>query len=109
MAVRLGHVNVDAMLRSLTARQFQEWLAYARLEPFDEVRADYRAAQVAQMVLLVNLAKDAKLPTLDELLLKFGEVTEPAKASAPMDWRKMKALTQMLAASYAEPEKPHGR
>ena len=82
----MGQVNVDAMLRSLTAKQLQEWLAYAKLEPFDEKRADYRAAQIAQMVLLVNLAKGAKVPTMDELLLKF-EPVEASTEAAP-DWRR---------------------
>lgn len=89
------------MLRELTSKQFLEWLAYARFEPFDEVRSDYRAAQIAQMVLMVNLGKGAKLPTLDELVLKF----EDAEAKPAQDWRAMKAITQLIAAAYAEPEK----
>jgi hypothetical protein len=88
------------MLRGLTARQFQEWLAYAAVEPFDEVRADYRAAQIAQMVLLVNLAKGAKIPTLEELVLKF-EAVKVATEAKP-DWQRMKAITQMIAAAYVE-------
>lgn len=35
----------------MSIRQFQEWRAYADLEPFDEKRADYRAAQVEAAVL----------------------------------------------------------
>ena len=88
------------MLRSLTAKQLQEWLEYAKVEPFDEVRADYRAAQIAQMVLLVNLAKGAKIPTLEELVLKFETVQ--AATEAKPDWRKMKAITQMIAEAYKE-------
>lgn len=88
------------MLRSLTARQFQEWLAYAKVEPFDETRADYRAAQIAQMVLLVNLAKGAKLPTLEEMILKFESVQTATEAKP--DWQRMKAITQMIAAAYVE-------
>lgn len=84
------------MLRSLTAAQFQEWMAYARYEPFDEVRADYRAAQIAQMVLAVNLSKGAKLPGLDELVLKF----EAEGAKPKPDWRKMKETARLIAEMY---------
>ena len=91
---------MDAMLRSLTAAQFLEWMAYAKVEPFDETRADYRAAQIAQMVLLVNLTKGAKLPTLEELVLKFESVKESTEAKP--DWRRMKEITQMIAEAYKE-------
>lgn len=82
----------------MTAKQLLEWRSYADLEPFDEKRDDYRAAQIAQMVLLVNLAKGKKLPTLDELVLRFGD--DVAKPSAPPDdhWKNMKAIAQMYAA-----------
>ena len=103
LAVKLGQHNVDAMLRGLTSKQLLEWQEYAKLEPFDELRADYRAAQIAQMVLMVNLGKGQKVPPLDELVLKWGKVVEKAKPK--MDWRQMKEITRMIAAAYAEPEK----
>ena len=85
------------MLRSLTAAQFQEWLEYSKLEPFDEVRGDLRAAQIAQMILAVNMdQKKHKLPGLDELVLKF----EQEAAKPKQDWRKMKEITRMIAEAY---------
>lgn len=38
------------MLCSISMRQLNEWREYADLEPFDEERADLRAAQVVQAV-----------------------------------------------------------
>ena len=88
---------MDAMLRSLTAAQFLEWTYYARLEPFDEVRGDLRAAQIAQMILAVKMdQKKHKLPGLDELVLKF----EQEEAKPKQDWRKMKEITRMIAEAY---------
>ena len=85
------------MLRSLTAAQFQEWVEYSKLEPFDEVRGDLRAAQIAQMILAVNMdQKKHKLPGLDELVLKF----EQEAAKPKQDWRKMKEITRMIAEAY---------
>ena len=71
MAVKLGRVNVDAMLRSITARQFMEWMAYARLEPFDEVRADYRAASICALLANINRGAKQKAYTIEDFLLKF--------------------------------------
>ena len=90
----MGRVNVDAMLRSLTAAQFQEWLAYASVEPFDEVRGDLRAAQIVQMLLAVNMdQKKHKLPGLDELLLQFEDVPRKPKQT----WQEQKFMAMMLA------------
>jgi hypothetical protein len=95
--VKLGRVNVDAMLRSLTAAQFQEWIEYAKLEPFDETRADYRAAQIAQMILAVNMdRKKHKLPGLNELVLKF----EQEQAKPKQDWRQMKETARLIAEMF---------
>lgn len=74
MAVRLGRVNVDAMLRSLTAKQFAEWERYAQLEPFDELRADYRAAQIASMVFNMAVSVKDRKP-IDYFLLNFSGET----------------------------------
>jgi len=44
LALKSGWVNVDAMLRSITVKQWWDWEVYAALEPFDETRADVRTA-----------------------------------------------------------------
>jgi hypothetical protein len=73
----LRKVNVDAMLRSITALQWREWEIYSELAPFAEERADYRAAWIVQT--LVNLAIDRKKHprgfSIDEVMneLKFGD------------------------------------
>jgi len=38
--------------------EFLEWIAYSRIEPFGEERADWRAASVVAM--LANINRDAK-------------------------------------------------
>ena len=92
----MGKPNVDEMLRGLTAVQFLEWQEYARLEPFDEVRGDYRVAQVVQAIMAVNLKKGGKLPSLVDLVLKWE--SDPVKPK--QDWRRMKEITQMIAEAY---------
>ncbi len=73
--MKLGVANVDRMLRSLTAKQFAEWRAYAAIDPFEETRQDYRIASIVQM--LANVNRDPKRRQtpyeLEEMRLKFGE------------------------------------
>jgi hypothetical protein len=102
MAVKLGRVNVDAMLRSITAKQFQEWEAYAKLEPFNELRDDYRFASIVAMIFNMAVAvKDRK--TLAEFVLPFGEQPEPPpkKPEELEFWAKMIALAYSVDAKDA--------
>lgn len=91
------------MLRSLTAKQLLEWCQFDEIDPIGDVRLDYLAAQITQMVLAVNLAKSATAPTLSDMLLKWGKGSAPEKKQ---DWKQMKAITQMIAAAFGEDGKP---
>ena len=44
LALEMGWPNVDAMLREMTAEQFDEWIAYYQLEPFGILAEDAIAA-----------------------------------------------------------------
>lgn len=46
----LGVIHPDVLLASLTASQWSEWLQYADIEPFGELRADFRAGQIAATI-----------------------------------------------------------
>lgn len=51
LALALGYANVDAMLREMTAQQFNEWIAYYQIEPFgilaeDVMQAHWKAIYV---------------------------------------------------------------
>lgn len=79
------------MLRNMTAKQFAGWEHFASLEPFGELRMDYRIASVVQMIANVNRGKDQKPFTLDDVVLKFGE--ENRKPPQPVE--------QKVAVAYA--------
>lgn len=99
MAIRLGYANVDAMLREITAKQFTEWEAYARLEPFSELRADYRAASIAMMV--YNMAVDGKhRKKIDEFLLKWDVAEQAGKKQT---WQQQQSIARMIVAAYSAP------
>lgn len=81
LGVRLGIVNVERdIVRGLTAKQFRLWQHYATLEPFDEMRADLRAASIVQMIHAVNRGKGQKALTLKEAMLNFELAEEKASA-----------------------------
>lgn len=70
------------MLRGLTAKEFSEWFAYAQIDPFNELRADYRAAAIERTVF--NVAVEAKhRHKLEDFLLRFGQ--EPEKTEAQLE------------------------
>lgn len=46
LALALGHSRPDALLRSLTAREYAEWQAFYTVDPFGDQRADLRAGIV---------------------------------------------------------------
>ncbi len=78
------------MLRRNTPRQIQDWLIYEQLEPFGELRDDYRAALVASEV--ANLGtqyrrtpKDGKMFTVEERLLKWGILKKEQVVRQPVE------------------------
>jgi len=104
MAVRLGRVNVDGMLRSLTAKQFMEWEHYARLEPFNELRDDYRAASIVQMIANVNRGKEQKPYALQDVLIKFGEQEEDRPKPVQQTPEQQEAIMRII---MGVPVAPH--
>jgi hypothetical protein len=95
--LKLRGINV----RELTAKQLLEWEYFAEIEPFTfdiERRADFRAAQVAQMIANVNRGK-RKAYTIDEFVLKFDEAKKEHKKS----WQEMQKIAYMIAAAYNAP------
>ena len=86
------------MLRSLTAKQFVEWEAYARLEPFNELRADQRAALIASYVYNMAVSVRDRKP-ISDFMLKWEESGE-AKPKT-QSWQQQKQIAYMIAAAYS--------
>lgn len=86
------------MLRSITAEQLFNWVAYYELEPFGERVADYRSAQIVQA--LYNIARDTKKQRepfeLEDFLLPFGDSAE-SRVPKKRDFRELKATMQLWA------------
>lgn len=103
--MKLGLPNVDALGRSLTAKQFRGWEHYAELEPFSEVRQDYRVASIVQMLANVNRGAKQKAYTIQDFLLKF-EPGEEKPRKQPWEeqlmWAKIIARAHNLGAKEKE-------
>ena len=101
MALKLGRSDVGGLLRSLTLDEFRRWRAFAYLEPWDETRADYRAASIVWAI--VNMNRDAKKhPTpypLTDFLLKFGEAMEAQKPKGKTP-AQLLAIARQITAAY---------
>lgn len=94
------------MLRRMSIRQFREWQAYAVIEPFGEIRADYRAASISATIANVNrdAKKHARPFQISDFLLRFG--TE-MRGRQTQTWQQQKAIAKMIvnAANAAEARK----
>lgn len=86
------------MLREMSWFEFLEWEAFYQLEPFGEIRDDYRAAQIESA--LYNVWRDTKKHPqpfpIQDFLLKFGE--EPKKKQTV---EEQKSMLLMIAATYS--------
>ena len=64
-------------------------MAYDRIEPFGEERADLRSAQIACILANVNRGKGQKVFKIDDFMPKF----EPRKRQTPEEMAKMLEMT----------------
>ena len=94
-------MSVAQAQREIDAREFATWMAYARVEPFGEERADLRAGIVAATIANANRGKGIKafepadfMPTFeskrkqtaDEMqsrMFQFAELHNRAIGAAP--------------------------
>lgn len=103
------------MLRGITHRQFEEWRHYADLEPFDEERADARAASVVQAVLNTSphRRKGSRAVELKDCLLQFAPPPAVAPARTAEEAAKQAAAVRhtmdMLIDSQGPKRKPGKR
>ncbi len=70
-------------------------MAFYRIEPFGERRADLRAAIVAALIANVNRdPKKQREPfTVDDFMPKFEQLAEPPQKQT---WQQQKAMLQSL-------------
>lgn len=68
----------------MSVRQFEEWRAYADIEPWDEGRADLRAATIVRELRQLFASNGGKrVWKLDECALSFGGEAAGAREAGP--------------------------
>ena len=85
--------------------QFVEWVVFCTLEPFGEVRADLRSAQVSMTVYNSQTVRRQDRKDLDAFLFKF-DATKARNTKAPLTdaatWTSMKGWAKAQAGGVAE-------
>lgn len=83
-------MTVRQLLVSMDAKELAEWMAYDRLEPFGEQRADLRSAMVCTIMANAWSGKGKRLK-VDDFMPKFE------RQQKKQGWQHMKAVCEALA------------
>ncbi len=95
----------------MSIRQFGEWRRYADLEPFDETRADLRAASIVQALAELLLPRKGRRKIrLEDCVLQF-KPREPAAKRTPEQIRAevTRTMTIMMAIQNRKKPQPEKR
>lgn len=92
------------MAHTITAKQFFELVAWKRISPFRELRADHRAAMIVTTLANINRGKGQKAYTIDQFMPKWEEAAEPKRKQT---WQEQKRIFELLALAHSvNPDKP---
>jgi hypothetical protein len=85
----------------MSALEFAEWMAYYSLEPFGERRADYRSAQIVQMIANVNRGADTgPYPLSDFLPDEIAAEADEPEDEPEENWQAQIQVAEMITAAY---------
>lgn len=73
----------------MTAKKFRDWEIFFELEPFGDIRDDYRTASIVQMI--YNVRAKTQRP-LKDFVLNFG-----AQAPKKQTWQEQARMLTLFA------------
>lgn len=79
------HCTIAEAQARMDSREFCDWLAYDRVDPFGETRADLRAAMIASVIANANRGKSQRAFKVEDFLLDFSGERKR------QDWMEMQA------------------
>jgi len=85
------------MLDELSWNQFQEWIAYSKLDPFAEWRADARSAQIVSTIAQLFRKTGDPIKPISDFMLDFTKEHKHEQT-----WQEQKQIALMIAASSGE-------
>lgn len=96
LALALGCEDPDALRARLTSRAWARWIAYFQVEPFGELRADFRAGYA--MALQANLHRSEKVAAYEPADF-FPSLERPANGDETAPERLRRLAEQATLAS----------
>ncbi len=81
------------LLAKMTSRQLAEWIAYYRMEPWGEDRADLRSGIVASTMANINRKKGASPFKPEDFMPRFDK----KKETVPDTQKIREAMTRLVA------------
>jgi hypothetical protein len=91
----MGRVDVERMCREMTCRQFAGWQYYETLEPFEERRADWRAAHIVATLANIFRAKGGRVHKISEHVLPLDRKEKKPKTS-----KELKEVAKSIFAMF---------
>lgn len=82
-----------------------EWYSYYELEPFGEVRADMRSAQIVWVLANIHRGRNKPKIKFDDCLLKFGpeEVKPKKKQTSSRQWELLLGVAAQFEGEMKKP------
>lgn len=77
----------------MSSTEFNEWIAYAEIEPFGEIREDQRAGTIAAMIYNVNRGKSKKA-------IKWNDFFKLYEDRRKKDWTELLSMVEMLNEAF---------
>jgi len=102
LALALGWPNPDAMLSVMPQRVYREWIAYAEIDPWDEERADWRAAMVAFTMANMWRGKKGRKPKLKDFMPQFKKRQAPRLKTPQQALGAMKNLASLFGGNIQD-------
>lgn len=94
LTLALGHKSVSEAKDSIDSNEFAHWLAYYKLEPWGEERADLRQAYTSCIIANLFLSKGQKAYEVADFMYK----SEDGKQKV-MSIKEMEMVCRMMAQS----------
>jgi hypothetical protein len=82
-------MTVRGLLKTIDAKELEEWKAFYNIEPFGEERQDIRAAMICCTLANVNRGKNQTAYKISDFLLRF----DPKPEQTP---EEMKAILKCI-------------
>ena len=100
LALALGK-SVKQVQAEIDSQEFTDWLAFYRVHPWGEYRADLRMARIAATIVNMQKASDSAPISEDVFLFTFGEEATPDEEDEALDLETEQQQAMFMAMTKA--------